>query len=471
MDGKIVAFSYGHSHNDTIISTYNLISGTHEYSHRTLEGYVIAPIWTHGEFLRFAAVKPGSITIWQLGFTSEHTLAEIESLPGLDDVDDSKEPLFLPALSRLAFIRRRAVLIWDARDSKFLLNFVGGGLLEGLSFSSDGRFFACGSLRRGVHLWKESPTGYVLHQKLVTGLSAPVLSPDGGSITPFLSPDGESFITSKDTETQLWRTTDPINPPYSGPRQPAKQTHFVLAFSPDKSFSATGRFGGDIATIVDLKSGDPRLIVDTGVKICCLGVTADTVVVVGEGKIVTWNLPAGNCVLNARANIHDSVRTVVFEHRPPPSGWLRSASISLDFGHLVITRDEDRDPNIYNVSTGKYLVGTTANHVSDLWFTRDGHEVWYSFGGQKIIRDGGSDVIRLEPVGGDDGPSGGHLSESSHGHEVTDDGWILDSRKKRVMWLPHYWRVDFKQDRIWDGQFLALFDPELPEPIIIELDE
>jgi len=467
MDGKALAVAGLDEFIDAVVvSTYNLISGTHIYSHRVSEGRIVAQIWTRGEFLRFATVKPGSITIWQVGFTSESALAEIESLPAPDDVGHPEESLFLPTLSRLAFILRGAVLIWDARDSKFLLNFVGGGVPRGLSFSSNGRFFACGLARgQGVHLWKESPTGYVLHQQFVQS------EPAVNWITPFLSPDGESIVTSKYfLVTQLCRTTDLINPPSGVPPQPAKETDFILAFSPDKSFIATGRLGENIATIVDLKSGDPRLIVDAGMKVWGLGVTADAVIVVGEGKIITWNLPAADCVLNARANIQDKVRTIVFNHPPPFPGRLHSASISPDFNYVVITRGRGEGLDIYDTSTGKHVVGITPGFVSRPRFTRDGREVWYDYIGQKIIRGGGSDIIGLEPVGNGDGPSGGYLWESSRGHNITDDGWILDSRKKRVMRLPYHWRFP-KGYEIWDGRFLALFSPELPEPVVIEMYE
>jgi len=464
-DGKIVAVAYKDSTNITVtgISTYNLISGIHLYSHRVSEGRIIAEIWTHGENFRFAAVKPGSITIWEVGFTSEHTLAEIESLPAPDDAGSGYCHLFLPTLSRLAFILRGAVLIWDARDSKFLLNFVGGELRE-LSFSPDGRFFACQAAGQ-VHLWKESPTGYVPHQKLIPGPEVNLIS--------LLSPDGKSIITAPGRVTQLWRITDPINPPSSVLPQPAKQTHFVLAFSPDKSLIATGRSGGNIATIVDLKSGDPRLVVNTGMKICGLGVTGNTIIVVGEEKIITWNLPAGDC---AMANIHDSVRTIVFNHPPPPPGeWLNSASISPDFNYLVITKTLSGGLEIYDMSTGEHLVGARNWEMylpkSDRpWFTRDGCEVWYGNVGYKIIRGGGSDIIGLEPLRYDSVPSGGYLWDSSHGHKVTDDGWVLDSGKNWVMWLPHHWRVELKC-RVWDEQFLALFDRGLSKPVIIELYE
>ena len=472
MDGKIVARACRNLDDfaKTAISTYNLISGTHVYFHRVSEGRIVAEIWTHGEFLRFVTVKPGSITVWEVGFTSEHKLAEIESLPAPDDTG-SGEHLFLPTLSRLAFILRGAVLIWDTQDSKFLLNSVDISQPGMLSFSSDGRFFACGSRGKGVYLWKESPTGYVLHQKLV--LSEPVpywmrpfpLSP----IIPFLSPDGKSIVTSRSEDTQLRRITDSIDPPSDVPPQPAEQNDFVLAFSPDRSFIATGRLGGNIATIVDLKSGDPRLIIDVGMKICGLGVTGSTAIVIGEGKIITWNLPARDCVLDARANIHDSVRTIVFNHPPPLSIQPHIASISPDFGYLVITREVREGLDIYDMSTGKHIVGNT-EHVSQPRFTRDGRQVDYGLGTQKIIRGEGSDIIGLEPPQFRSVPSGGYLYKSLHGYNVTDDGWIFDSRKKRVMWLPHHWRVH-KNDRIWDERFLALFDYKLPEPVVIELYE
>ena len=208
-------------------------------------------------------------------------------------------------------------------------------------------------------------------------------------------------------------------------------------------------------------------------KICGLGVTKSTAIVVGEGKIIIWNLPVGNCVPGVRANTCDSVRTIAFNHPPPFPGRLHSASISPDFNHLVITGGGGKGLDIYGMSTGTHLVGTTT-HVYQPWFTRDGREIRHSrgfSGGHKIIRGSeGSGVIGLEPVRDGGGPSGGHLWESSYGYKVTDDGWILDSRKKRVIWLPHHWRAEV-EFRIRDGRFLALFDRGLPEPVIIGLYE
>ena len=223
--------------------------------------------------------------------------------------------------------------------------------------------------------------------------------------------------------------------------------------------------------IIDLKSGDPRLIIDTGIWIRGLGVTASTVMVVGDEKIITWDLPAGDCVLDAKANIHDSIRTIVFNHPASSSGWLYHASISPNFDYVITIRVSDyKILDVYDVSTGKHLVSTTSEGGYKPWFTRDGREVWSSREGWKIVKDGKSDTIGLEPLGPNAKPSGGYPWQSSHGHDITDDGWILDSRRKRVMWLPHRWRIG-ERLQIWDGRFFGLLDGYLSEPVILELDE
>ena len=64
--------------------------------------------------------------------------------------------------------------------------------------------------------------------------------------------------------------------------------------------AATGRLKGNTVTILDLKSGGPRLTIDTGMEVLGLRMTGSTIVVLGAGKVVTWNLPAGDYTPNAR---------------------------------------------------------------------------------------------------------------------------------------------------------------------------
>ena len=76
-----------------------------------------------------------------------------------------------------------------------------------MSFSPDGRFFACGTIASEIHLWKDSPTGYKLHQKVKTA---------GHEVCrTLLSPNGESIATDSrryDTQTVAHDRSNPLPP-------------------------------------------------------------------------------------------------------------------------------------------------------------------------------------------------------------------------------------------------------------------
>ena len=210
MDGKLLAVAYSDDPGEaTLVATHDL-STTRTHRYRVPEGRVLRPIWTHHKFLRFATAKPGSITIWEVEFTLTQ-LKVVESFPAPDEIanaDEYTKFLFLPTLSRLAVVLEDTLSIWDIRDSRLLLN--AHFLARQLSFSSDGRFFACTPMATmEVRIWKECPTGYVLHQKLATiGLSAPAcLSPNGESI--LISPN--SKIHLRHTRYDSSQSSDPEN--------------------------------------------------------------------------------------------------------------------------------------------------------------------------------------------------------------------------------------------------------------------
>ena len=269
----------------TVIVTYNVLSGTSIGQH-PVERPAADMIWADDKCIRFATFGLGSITIWEVGFVSEHPAAKIESLPIPKNFDPSTEFLFLPTLYRLAFVPEGSISVWDAQRSNLLLSSVD---IEGpaeMTFSSDGRFFAYATNGPEIYLWKDSPTGYTLHYKLVTGIRG-LFRP----CRPLLSPDGRSILAFHDSTLRLWHTTDSatslpnIPTPASWSTQP-----FVLGFSPDESLAATARLLDNTAVVLDVKSGVPRFAIDAGMKVYGPGVAGNTVVVVGEGRIVTWNL-------------------------------------------------------------------------------------------------------------------------------------------------------------------------------------
>ena len=451
-------------HHDVVdIITYNVLSGT-STGHCSVEMPFANVIWTHDKHIRFATFAPGSITIWELGFVSEHLAVEVGSLPIPDNFDPSQTFLFLPTLSRLAFILENAIFVWDAQHSKLLLSSVGTEWPSSATFSSDGRFFACNTTITEFCLWKDSSTGYALHQKLISTI---------GTFNLCLSPDGRSITAVNFSDLQLWHTMDSTTPLFSVPAQAFRDTSFVLGFSPDESLAAVAMLMRNTATVLNLRSGVPQLMIDAGMKIYGLRVAERTVVVVGAGKIITWDLPQGDHALNATANTNNSIRTTIFDYSPLPHLPIYAA-ISSDFNYIAITGSDRADSgdliNIYDTTSGKYLTGTRSNGRRP-WFTPDGCEIRCSLANEverwAIIMDRG---LNMKSLGIPRHRQEGCPWISLHGYRITDDGWILNSNGKRLLWLPPHWQSD-EEERIWGGRFLALLHSPLPEAVILEVLE
>ena len=459
--------------NDTTISIYDIPFSALVYSH-PIKGLVTDVIWTNGDYLQFATLGPRSITIWEVGFNTIHPPMRVKSLPTPSNFVPPKQFVFLPTLFRLAFILEETILVWDAQHSKLLLNSEDVEDPKEMAFSPDGVFFACVTYFQEIYLWKESQTGYTPHRK--------IMHKDGGNEIPLLSPNGQSIVAPCGDILQLFHTTDSTTSPSSFLAQTIQQNRLVLGFLLDESLAVAAQWLNSVAVVLDLKSGAPWLIIDAGMKIYGLRVAGSTVVVVGNDKISTWNLPTRGCILNVTENTNDGIQTTIL-YRSAPLETLKRPSvlISPDLKYIAITEELDgnyKDLNIYNVSTGKHLASTTS-WGGILWFTPDGHEVWchWPWGeeGWAIVEDGESDVTRLEGLNSAQGPSGGPPWQPSHGWQVVDNEWILSSNRKKLLWLPHHWQVDLEgikmgeQLLVWSGRFLALRDPELPEIVILEL--
>ena len=446
------------NHVVTAISSYDIPSGRRVYYH-PIEGSVATMIWACGVCVRFATLGAWAITIWEVGFTSKSLPAEVESLPTPDNFDPSDGYLFLPTLSRLAFNPGASLLVWDARHSKLLLDSM-DMVAERMAFSPDGCFFGCITPDGEICLWKESLASYTPYQRFISRVWWPS--------TLHLSPNGQSIVIANTSTLQLWHTADLATFPSGVPTQPVHiNKHFILEFSMDGSLAAATQLLDKTVTVLNLKSGVPQLTIDTGMCVYGLKLTGSTIFVIGNGQIITWNLPIGNHTPNSRSNIDDSIQTIFFHYSGRTS--LRSASISPDFSYIAIHVNGLR---LYDMSTGKLLAGVVS-HIHQPWFTSDGHEVWslsLEHGGWTIIKDRKSNTTKLKPLGQSEVPSGGPPWQSPHGYQVTDHGWIHSPSGKPLLWLPHHWRSG-QEDMVWGGQFLGFLHYELPEVVILELLE
>ncbi|KAF9644484.1 hypothetical protein BDM02DRAFT_3174579 [Thelephora ganbajun] len=455
------------------IRTYNVHPGTLTYSH-PVEGKVVGDIWTNGGCLRFATMKSGSITTWELGFASRNTPIEVESLPFPDNPPHGLSPhSFHPTLSRLIFTHSERMFVWDARHSKFLLT-ARSKWRKRISFSSDGHLLIHKAGSSEIHLWKESPDGYTLYRKLNQGI---------GITDLLMSPDGESIFAFGFGEIQLLRSGPPgapyaefemntVDPTASFSR---KKTHlwFIVEFSPDEASAAVASWGGKTITVLDLESGHAPLTIDAGMKVYGQRVSGSTVVAFGDEWVATWNLSARDSRYDG-VNVKSRIRTVMTGC--PGIGLLRGVSISPDLHRIAI--GEGTSLHLHDVPTGRCLasVPMRGKGFRRLWFTSDGRQVWYitdegEANGLAIAEDSKSSVIKLEYLEPTNQPPSTPPWLSSRGYQVTDDGWILGISGKRLLRLPpHWWSLDTIH-RTWSGRFLALSRVGPPEVIILELEE
>ena len=485
-DGKLIAVAYKPRNSDygdvgcsSFICTYDHHSGRHVGSHRFPEERIIHPIWTQDEYLRFATVDPRSIKIWQSPFTLESPPVEVASFPVPDGITDANRLLFLPSLFRLAFVLGDTIQVWDVKAHKLLLKSeVASSPNEELpphsSFSSDGHFFTYTTRGKGDHIWKESPNGYLPYPRLPSFA-------DWSRVAPQLSPNAESIIVTLDFKIHRLHTRDQVPARSSVSTGGSSRGYFTftLGFSPDENFAAFARQRESTVTIIDLKSGELKWNTDVGLEIGCVGVAGGTVIVVGGDSIVTWNLPGGDRTLNA--SINNIVRTTILDGSFPTYGRSMShyMSISPDLSRIVVARSHANffllvySLEVDEVSTGSCLARISTTDLLRPRFTQDGREVWantYYSGEQcEIVEDGKSGAVELK-LRRTEGPRREFLRESSRGYTVTDDWWVLSPSKKRLLWLPHRWRL-LELFRAWDGRFLGLLHHELSEVVVLEFLE
>ena len=438
-----------------MICAYNILSGTDVCSH-SVQGLVLNKIWTDNENIQFATFEPGTITIWEVGFISEHSAVRVKSLPIPDDFDPSMGYIFPPTLSWLTYYLENTVAVWDTQHCEFITGFDADALWS--IDTSNGHFFAHTTDNQEIFILKESPTGYIYYHNIIFRSTM-----GSSSLHPHLSPDGESLIVSHDSALQLFHITDPFIEVFRSD-QP-----FIVEFSPDGLLAATAQEEGSKAVVLDLKSGVPQLTIDTGMEVYCLKMTGSSINAIGKDRIITWNLPERNHIFNARVDIHDSVQTITFDFSLLLwSPFTPTASISPDLSYIATAELFGPSLKIYEISTGKCL-GSVGSVAGDrLWFTPDGQEVWCNANdgvkGWAIVK---SDLLRQMELQPTQHQPEWYPWKSTYGYEVTHDGWVLSPSGRQLLWLPPHWQSK-EIYRQWSGQFLALLHPDLPEIVILE---
>ena len=482
-NGKTVGVLYQRSDTTatlTTISIYNVSSGiyTHDVYHHATENthwptliqpeseYPWCGIWTYGEFLRFTTVTPTGASIWEVEFVPGATLTEVGSLPFPDDMkpavlaaeSEHVNVQFHPALHRLFLFRSwglGGLLVWDAREFKTLLHCTNIEFTPQMTFSSDGRLFACPTFKKEVYLWKESSTGYVLHG---------MFTPSDQHIPPLLSPNGELLFTHDGSITRLWHTNSFTAAPSTTLLPSQRIENFVLDFLLDRSLAVVARQGDDTVAILDLKPGVPRWTIDAGMRIRGLRVIGETIAVIGEERVTGWDFPGGTIFPGNRMGVKDSIFMIPFRRKDAVA-----ASISFDLGYIAFI-NRRKSLEVYNTSAGT----NTFFHRfgSALWFLPDSHDIGLLPNENRAevqIITTQDTVLKKMPLGDIEYGQWGCPYGSSRGYKFTNNGWIISPSGQRLLMLPPHWQADL-EGRVWSGQFLALLHGTLSEVVILELE-
>ena len=440
------------------IVIYNITSGTNIATHLIQES-IGSTIWTLGDSLQFSTRGLGSITIWQANFTSGYSPTKVSSIPA--PTNTPEKYVLHPVLCWIAFIIEKRVVVWDGQHDKTLLDSVENPL--SLAFSSSGKFLACGTQGVEFYLWKESPDGYIFHQKFSHGVI---------QVIPLISPNEESIISYSIKTVRLLYITNSPTSLTSVSTQTAQRHDFHISFSHDGSLVAVAERLNSTVTILDTKSGTPWLTINADTKICGLRITGDKIIVIGDKKFFTWGLPAMNSACSVMG-ISDSVQTTTFQH--PAAIDKLYASISPNLNYFAIgSLQGSEDLCVYSADTGKELADATSSGFSP-GFTPDSHGVWLSTRDGKvdewsIIEEGGPGIIKLQKSGGSTKPQSGFPWLSPCGHQIADDGWIVSSSGKRLLWLPSHWRPATITQSVWSKDFLAVWHVDLLVPIIFKIE-
>ena len=485
----------------TAISIYKVFSGIHTHDvHYSQNIPAASPtelsfdnewfyIWTHGESLRFTTATLTTATIWEVGFVPGTTPTEVGSFSIPDSYKPPKpsSPRFNPTLNLLLFIHPLCgIFIWDVQQSKSLLHctdiklnskttlssdgrksllhFKDIKLHLKTTFSSDGRFFACPTLESEIYLWKRSSAGYALHAMLTpsTRSSVPLLSPNGEMLFTF-----NNFLAYNDTVTRLWHTKD-FTTPISSLIQAHRTENFVLDFLPGGSLTVFARQKDDTVTVLDLNSGVPQWTIDAGMEVYGLRAFGKTIAVIGQEKLIAWDLPGGAVLPGARMGVEESVRTITLN--PIEPRWpVIAASASLDFGYVALVYDGAHVMDVYNTIRQDRLRYSVSSGA--LWFLPQGNDIGFvSYGkGEAQIINFLNDQEDRIPIGDIEYGQWGCPYGSSSGYRITDDGWIITPSRKRLLMLPPHWHPEMIR-RVWNGKFLALLHGALPEAVILELE-
>ena len=307
---KAIEF-HGHQRKITSLShqlnfyTYDVLNGKQLCQGQVSPlGSELGACWADNETLQFATTLKTDgelvINIHELQPTSTPPLHLLSSftIPS-----QSWGFSFSPVSFHASFVTDTEATILDIQSSKTLLwtkvarEHYKLGMYEPGQFSHNGCFFACGMSQDEIHIWQNTPTGYV---------SWGILRPRLSHHTFLWSPTSISILCLGSAGIQLLH---PDN--YPSPMSPMSnqgQNHLV-AYSADQRYIATTRKDGSVITVLDHILGPLQQPVNTGMQIQDIKIIDSTIFVVDKHRLSSWDLKPGRTANGA----HNAVGVIFNE--------------------------------------------------------------------------------------------------------------------------------------------------------------
>ena len=432
-DGKMLAVACGKSPYKWTAWIFNTASGERVCSDE-LESEFDPVFWTEENSIRFATSYRDcdglGIDTWEITSTSSGHPTKVDSLRvhhGFDS--DNHQITFSPASLRVAVVSANSTIIRDVRDSSLLLETSASRDLGSYAghFSPDGNLFAC-TEQQDLRIWKALAEGYSLWAKF------PLRFPAAAGGTFAFSPDSGSIIGWGSGITEVWKVDQVICPPASEPPYDVWNSHLV-AFSTNGAYAAIGRASLGVITVIDLRSGIQELIIDLDMVIMDVRMIDDTVFVLGDVRVVSWNLTGGSYDQDRGvrlAGLDQSLKIVVVAHDYDVDQRLLDPRL-LDCQCQNALYSYGDDMFIFNAGDGTRLMDYhSPDRFRTFRFSPDGRHLWITHIREKWYDDDWDEDDESEAGDDSEGVESGGEGVESGGEGVESGGEGVESGDENV---------------------------------------
>jgi WD40 repeat protein len=420
--------------------------------------------WAHKGSLQFASRfdedEKYVVSILELQSTSNPLVHVVKSFTAPPNTEDFS---FSPVSSHASFVDYRKVVILNFQDSRILLQFKAAHPLNTLSgcFSPDGHFFACSNQENEILVWENTSTGYVNHSTIT-----PRLRFQGFSFSPTTG----SILTWAPGIIQL------LHPEVYATSSPNKtsfpHTYRLVAYSTDRTHIATVR-GKGVIMVFNPLLGDWQQLINTEMYINDIKFVGGAIFATDGEKLVGWHLEIGELPYSAHSarRVASNVTLTIVG---PDLLEFSHIALSNDCSHIAVA--EENNIFMYDVNAQKIVSKYQAHgRVFAIQFSPDGHQLCFA-----TYQDNAQGFVKLKltedwcflDIGAGFQKDVGFgtwtrcLSYGCHiGHKFK---WVVDSKGRRLLWLPPKWKAEFQEGLQWRGNFMACLGSGRPEPLIVE---